>query len=82
MTNRKPLVAMTWTMRQNKSLEARTYAKQLRKLLGEEQQIDLVLFPSMGTIYVAAEELKIQIYKLVPKRFLLISMANIQVNIQ
>ncbi|MDN6161826.1 MAG: triose-phosphate isomerase [Tetragenococcus koreensis] len=58
MTNRKPLVAMTWTMRQNKSLEARTYAKQLRKLLGEEQQIDLVLFPSMGTIYVAAEELK------------------------
>lgn len=58
MTNRQPIVAMTWTMRQNKNQEARAYADQLKKFLGEEQQIDLVLFPSIGTMYVTAEELK------------------------
>jgi triosephosphate isomerase len=58
MSERKPIVIMNWSMRQNKNEEARFFAKELDKRLGEIENVEVVILPSMGTIYSISEELK------------------------
>lgn len=51
MNKRKPVVVMSWAMRQNREVEAVAFAEQLVELLGEDDTIEKVLLPSMGMIY-------------------------------
>ncbi|MHC5249377.1 triose-phosphate isomerase family protein [Enterococcus sp. LJL90] len=58
MTTRKPIVGMSWAMRQNRNQDAVDFAKQLVDLLNENQEIEQIVFPSMGTITAVATVLK------------------------
>lgn len=52
--NRKPIVAMSWAMRQNKNDEAIKFANELGILLKGDKTVEKIVFPSMGTIHAAA----------------------------
>jgi len=58
MTTRRPIVAMSWAMRQNRSADAVAFAEQLVQLLQEHQAIEQVVFSSMGTMAAVASVLK------------------------
>lgn len=51
MSKRKPVVVMSWAMRQNREVEAVNFAEQLVELLGNDNSIEKVLLPSMGMLY-------------------------------
>ena len=51
MSKRKPVVVMSWAMRQNREVEAVTFAEQLVELLGDDQNIEKILLPSMAMLY-------------------------------
>lgn len=55
MVSRKPIVAMSWAMRQNKKEDAQKFARELISLLDQETKVEKILFPSMGTINYVAE---------------------------
>lgn len=57
MSKRKPVVVMSWAMRQNVEAAAVEFAEQLVKLFDEEDHIEKVLLPSMGMIYPVAKVL-------------------------
>lgn len=50
MKSRKPIVMMSWAMRQNKREDAINFAQKLSELLKKKSNIEQVVFPSMGTI--------------------------------
>lgn len=52
--SRKPIVAMSWAMRQNKNADAIDFSKELGILLKKNHGIEQIVFPSMGTIQAAA----------------------------
>lgn len=58
MLNRKPIVGMSWAMRQNKTTDAVEFANELVDLLKNNQEIEQFVFPSMGTIPAVAAVLK------------------------
>lgn len=59
MTKQKrPLVIMNWSMRQNHIKAAKEFAKQISEQENTETDIDIVILPSMGTIYPVHEVLK------------------------
>ena len=49
---------MNWSMRQNSNQEAIEFAKELKALFIESNSVELVILPSMGTIYSMAEVFK------------------------
>lgn len=51
MNKRKPIVIMNWSMRQNLCAEAEDYAGRIRDHELENQLVEIVLLPSMGTIH-------------------------------
>ncbi|MGY0354306.1 triose-phosphate isomerase family protein [Enterococcus avium] len=51
MSKRKPVVVMSWAMRQNREVEAVSFAEQLVELLGDDQDIEKILLPSMAMLY-------------------------------
>ncbi|MEO1770381.1 triose-phosphate isomerase family protein [Candidatus Enterococcus ferrettii] len=53
---KKPIVIMNWSMRQNHIKEAKEFAKQISAQ--KNTDIDVVILPSMGTIYPVHEVLK------------------------
>lgn len=57
MNKRKPIVIMNWSMRQNLAAEAKEYADEIRERESENQVVEIVLLPSMGTIQQVAEVL-------------------------
>lgn len=58
MEDRKPVVAMSWAMQQNTQEKAQKFAQELLSLLKKENQVEKILFPSMGMIYPVAHVLK------------------------
>lgn len=54
MAERKPIVVMSWAMRQNKTAEAKQFASKLIQLVGEDYGVEKILFPSMGMITTVA----------------------------
>lgn len=58
MTNRKPIVGMSWAMRQNKNADAIAFSKTLLDLLKDNQAIEQIVFPAMGTITAVSTVLK------------------------
>jgi triosephosphate isomerase len=55
---RKPIVGMSLKIYVNRMEEAKTLAKEMKKRLGQMEDLDLFLIPSMGTLYPVAEILK------------------------
>lgn len=58
MEYRIPIVAMNWSMRQNKEKESIAFAEELKQLLENENQVEKILFPSMGVLRPVADVLK------------------------
>ncbi len=57
MNKRMPIVAMTWSMRQNIEKDAINFAEEIKKLLETENQVEKILFPSMGVLNPVANAL-------------------------
>ena len=55
---RKPIVGMSLKIYVNRMEEAKTMAEEMKKRLGQMEDLDLFLIPSMGTLYPVAEILK------------------------
>lgn len=55
---RKPIVAMNWSMRQNEIANAVEFAAQLIDEIGNDEEIEKIIFPSMGTLPAVAEVVK------------------------
>ncbi|MDT2759906.1 triose-phosphate isomerase family protein [Enterococcus xiangfangensis] len=55
MSNRKPIIAMNWAMRQNKNSDAIAFAEQLVELLDKDTKTEKIIFPSMGTLQAVAK---------------------------
>ena len=53
---KKPIVIMNWSMRQNHIKEAKAFAKQISE--HKNSDIDVVILPSMGTMYPVYEALR------------------------
>lgn len=54
MSKRKPIVVMSWAMRQNIKVDAQNFTTKLIQLLNTDTGVEKIIFPSMGTItYVA-----------------------------
>lgn len=53
---KKPIVIMNWSMRQNHIKEAKAFAKQISE--HKNSDIDVVILPSMGTIYPVYDALR------------------------
>ncbi len=49
MEQRKPIVIMNWSMRQNLISEAEEYAVDVLNHQSENHKVEVVLLPSMGT---------------------------------
>lgn len=60
MNSRKPIVAMSWAMRQNRKEDAVRFATTLIQQLNQETEVEKIIFPSMGTLSAVAEVTKIQ----------------------
>ncbi|EOL43112.1 triose-phosphate isomerase [Enterococcus phoeniculicola] len=58
MNSRKPIVAMSWAMRQNKKEDAVRFATTLIQQLNQENEVEKIIFPSMGTLSAVAEVTK------------------------
>lgn len=58
MEERKPIVAMNWSMRQNTESDSIIFAEELKNLLENEKQVEKILFPSMGVLRPVANVLK------------------------
>ncbi|MEO1770486.1 triose-phosphate isomerase family protein [Candidatus Enterococcus ferrettii] len=55
---KKPIVIMNWSMRQNHMKDAIEFAKQISAKKNSDAGIDVVILPSMGTIYPVHEVIK------------------------
>lgn len=58
MEERIPIVAMNWSMRQNREKDSIEFAEELKQLLENEKQVEKILFPSMGVLRPVANVLK------------------------
>lgn len=58
LVKRKPIVGMSWAMRQNKNAEALEFSTHLVDLLQEKETVEQFIFPSMGTLAAVAPVLK------------------------
>ncbi|SET54709.1 triosephosphate isomerase [Enterococcus malodoratus] len=58
MSIRKPVVAMSWAMRQNKKIDAVNFASEIIKELNNDTEIEKIIFPSIGTLPFVSEVTK------------------------
>ncbi|MER1955365.1 MAG: triose-phosphate isomerase [Desemzia incerta] len=57
MKKRKPIVGMSLKIYQNTIQEATDFAERIRSFMDDEQDVDLFLFPSLGTLFPVAQKL-------------------------